>query len=197
MNQNQERNWEQVQAAGDQGTRWEPQKKEPFNPQDPYNVIQGYFKDLLEKMGPEGPFQIVQIQTIEQNGALGEIYDCSGGKVLIEQMQKIKMGSYICIKYCGKQKSKMGGRSYNLWETFVDSNAIPLDQLIARMSPQAAAPAPQAAAPSFQSNAPTFNPPAAGAPTFTPPAPIGNSPGSIPEAAPINTGFPANKKLPF
>ncbi len=205
MNQNQnnqQRQWAPVQGGGDKGIRWEPHKIEPFNASNPNNFLQGYYKDLIELVGPEGPFHVVQVQALNQDGSLGDIFDVSGGKVLIDLMQKITMGSYIGIKYAGKVKSKSGGRSYNMWETFVDTNAIPYSQM-AGAAPQKASPPVQSAPPVQQHvqpqvAAPVFiNPPlqqiaqtpvfntaqAAQAAGFTPPAQQAAAP-----ASPVNTG---------
>jgi len=213
MNQNQnnqqqpQRNWNQVQGGGDAGTRWEPQKKE-FNPQDPYNIIQGYFKEVLEKKGPEGLFNVIQIHTVNQNGSLGELFDCTATKVLNEQLEKITIGSYICIKYCGKVQAKTGGRSYHTWETFVDLNAIPYSQLagVAKASApvaappvqhqQVAAPAPvfqnppqqQAAAPVFAPQGSTQQAPPAQTQSSPPVSAPGTFPGANAPASPVNPG---------
>lgn len=124
---NQERQYRQVQGGGSDNPRWEPQKNEMNNTYP--KELSGYLKDTREIQGQNGAFMVAEIQMINQDGSPGNIVDVSGGKVLDDAIQKVDIGSFIMIRYEGKVKSKIGGRTYNSWAIFVDDNAVPLQQL--------------------------------------------------------------------
>lgn len=134
MSQNQTtgRNYQEVEAGGSNNQRWEPQKNEN-NPNYP-KEIEGYFKSLKELPGQNGAFHVAEIQLMEQDGrTLGICVDVSGGKVLADKLNKISLNSWVMIRFNGKVKGKLN--TYNDWSTFVDENAVPLNQLIGIPNP--------------------------------------------------------------
>lgn len=185
MNQNQTPQWTPVGGQGSNNERWAPQKELNYNPQAPGNVIMGYLKDITERPGNNGTFNVAEIATVSTDGKLGAAFDVAGGKVLDDMLDKIALGSFICIKFCGKARSKTGN-TYNTWEVYKDDNAIPFNQLGGHVKQQANQQAPvqnfnNQAAPNFQNNmAPVQN-----APVFQQPVqntqspPVFNQPGFI------------------
>lgn len=162
MNQNQQPNWTPVGAQSN-NERWSPQKEVNYNPQNPGNIIMGYLKDITERPGNNGPFNVVEIATVNPGTrTLGSVFDVSGGKVLDDMLNKIDLGSFICIKYTGKARSK-GGNTYNTWEVYRDDNAIPFQQLGGQAPSSApvfnnqAPPPPVQQAPVFNKQAPAFS----------------------------------------
>ncbi len=125
QNQN-KREWKEHQSTSN-NQRWEPQKQN-FDPNNP-PYIQGYFKDLREQTGANGIFMIAVITLVNPDGSLAEDVDVSGGKVLDDKLGEITLGAYIMIKYGGKQASKTPGRSYNIWNIYEDTAAVPYQNL--------------------------------------------------------------------
>lgn len=124
-----ERNYEKV-SGGSDNARWEPHKSN--QPVDPNNQpkLEGYYTDCKEIKGPNGMFNVHTIQTINEDGTLGQSFDCSLGAVMDDILgTKIKLGSFVCVVYKGKKPSKTPGRSYNDIDVFQDKNAVPFNQL--------------------------------------------------------------------
>lgn len=121
-------------SGGSDNKRWEPNKSTTvIDPKNPPK-IEGYYTKVNPDMpGPNGPFAVHTIQTLETHanheGALGEAFDVSLGAVIDDVLSKIKIGSFICIIYKGKKPSKTPGRTYNDVDVFVDNNAIPFSEL--------------------------------------------------------------------
>lgn len=156
MNQNQNNNqpkWEQVAGGGSNNERWAPQKNLNYNANDPGNSIIGYLKDISERPGANGPFSVAEIVTVDPNTrSLAAAFDVAGGKVLDDMLNDIPLGTFICIKFTGKARSK-SGNTYNTWEVFQDKNAIPFSQLGGHVKTQ------NTNAPAFSNNAGTNNAP--------------------------------------
>lgn len=132
MNQNQgQQNQGGFQEVGNNSSnnpRWEPQKTQLVSGA-PFPRLEGYFKELREINGQNGVFCVAVIVTMNPNGTLGQEVDVSGGKVLDDKLEEIPLGSFIALQYEGKHPSKVGGRTYNLWKTFVDPGAVSYAQL--------------------------------------------------------------------
>ena len=124
----QDNRFEEVGGSSN-NARWEPYKNDG-NAAYPKEMM-GYFKNIREQTGPNGPFEIATIQVMDKEnpGALGAEVDVSGGDVLADKLNNIVLGSFIKIQYLGKKPSKQGGRTYNDWYVGVDKNAIPFNQL--------------------------------------------------------------------
>lgn len=150
-----DRNFTEVGQGGSNNPRWEPQKMQ-FNPQAP-PYIDGYLKSMREQTGPNGVFMVATIVTVDQNGQLSQEYDVSGGAVLDQKLDEIQLGSFVRVVFGGKQASKTGGRSYNVWNTYVDGNAIPFQNLGGVVRASTPAPVQLAFAPPVQQQ-PVFNP---------------------------------------
>lgn len=200
MNQNQttERSYTQVGSSSSNNPRWEPTKN-AHNPQYP-TTLEGYFVKLREITGANGTFKVAEIQTVDVNGTLSTLVDVSGGKVLDDKLSTIPLGAFIMIKFGGKQPSKTPGRTYNVWETYIDENAIPYHQLggvaqVAAPAVQQQVANPFGNAPAQQVQQPFMQ--QAPATPFTQQAP---AQGIVPPAAPFGGANPfnqGNSDLPF
>lgn len=137
----QQRQYTEV-SGGSNNERWEPQKSNmPINPQAP-PMLEGYYKKMREQTGSNGVFNVHEIATVNPDGSLGNEFDVSGGVALDDMLEKIAMGSFICVQYLGKVASKTPGRSYNNWKVFKDDNAIPYSRLAPQQMQQASTNAP-------------------------------------------------------
>lgn len=117
-------------SGGSENKRWEPNKSNaPIDEKNP-PMIEGYYLKANEITGgPNGPFMVHEIQTLNPDGSLGECFDVSLGVGLDNTLSRISLGTFICIQYKGKKASKTPGRSFNNTEVFKDDNAIPHSEL--------------------------------------------------------------------
>jgi len=124
-----ERNYEKV-SGGSDNARWEPHKSTAAVDPNNQPKLEGYYTDCKEIKGPNGMFNVHTIQTLTEDGMLGQAFDCSLGAVMDDILgTKIQLGSFVCVIYKGKKPSKTPGRSYNDIDVFQDKNAIPFKQL--------------------------------------------------------------------
>ena len=190
------RNWAEV-SGGSDNTPWKPQATEKtgmaYDPNNPNNFKEGYLAGVKEIKGKDGVFVVFEIQTMNPDGSLGEVFDIIGDTVLKDRLDKIEIGAYVGLKYDGRAFKKgyesnqhwSQTNSYHTWKVFEDKNAVKLQSLMGIKSngaPVSNAPAPQANA-IPQGNGGYQQPPAPqGNQPWTPPA--GNS------AMPQGNGFP-------
>ena len=183
-NQNQ-RQFTEVGSNTSNNARWEPTKMQFSRGQEPF--LDGYFKSLTELQGPNGMFNVACIVTVNPDGSLGEEVDVSGGMTLENKLREIPLGSFIRIVYEGKAKSKTPGRTYNVFKTYVDANAIPYSQLGGVSAPAVQKPVQQMQQQSFNNNAPQ-NVQQQGQPFANPFAG---------QQQPINNGMPVQQQASF
>jgi len=127
MSQNQD-NFEEVGGASN-NPQWKPQDVKNFaNPAYPKEIV-GYYISTSERVGPNGSFNVAVIARIDPATKEIKLFDVSGGSVLDKKLDEITLNSYIKIVYEGKAQSKTPGRTYNIWKTFVDKNAVPYDKV--------------------------------------------------------------------
>lgn len=134
--------------------RWEPQKSnQQINPNSP-PTIEGYYKKQREQTGANGAFIVHEIALVDASGNLSQDIDVSGGVALDDMLEKIPLGTFICLQYLGKVPSKTPGRSYNNWKLFKDDNAIPYNKLAGNTGSQQQV---SSAAPVYNNQAPVPN----------------------------------------
>lgn len=159
-------------------TPWAPMAVEKnsfhFDPKDDANnIMEGYYIERADIPGKDNKtFAVHKIHEVMPDGSLGTIWGVSGGMVLDERMENITLGSFVQIKYAGRKHKKgipvtnafSQTNSFHLWETAIDSNAIPYQQISGKAiaAPAAAKPsnppAATSAAPANTTNAtPAFN----------------------------------------
>ena len=123
-----QRNYTKV-SGGNDNQRWEPNKsKEAIDTNNPPK-IEGYYLDSNERNGKEGPFTVHEIQTVNEDGSLGDFFDVSLGVGLNKALGKVSLGKFVCVKFNGKKHNPKTGRNFNDADVFVDENAIPYNQL--------------------------------------------------------------------
>lgn len=117
-------------SGGSDNNRWEPNKStvaiDPANPPQ----IEGYYTDINERVGKEGPFNVHEITTLNPDGSLGESFDVSLGTGTDSTLKKVKVGSWVCIQYKGKKQNPKTGRTFNDTDVFVDNNAVPYADML-------------------------------------------------------------------
>lgn len=125
-----------VGGTSDNAT-WSPQatSKNGFQ-YDPNNYLEGYYTDMREGVG-QNKQSVHTIQTINQDGSLGDTYDIWGDSVLNDRLGQVNLGSYIFVKYCGRQLKKglpqqawTQNNSYHIWDVGVDDNAVPYSNIV-------------------------------------------------------------------
>lgn len=137
------RQYEKV-SGGSNNRRWEPHKStNPVYDEKNPATLEGYYLRTMQRNGPEGPFDVHEIQTIVENKdktvELSEVFDVSLGVGLSNTLQNVKQGSFICILYKGKKVSDKTKRTFNDTEVMNDPNAIPYKDLSS--APEMALPA--------------------------------------------------------
>lgn len=184
-------------SGGSDNTQWKPRATEKngmmYDPNNPANFKEGYLSGVKDIKGKDGVFVVFEIQTMNPDGSLGEVFDIIGDTVLKDRLDKIEIGAYVGLKYEGRTHKKgyptnspwSQTNSYHNWKVFEDKNAVKLQSLMGIKSngaPVSNAPAPQANT-MPQGNG-GYQQPAApqGNQQWTPPA--GNS------AMPQGNGFP-------
>jgi hypothetical protein len=135
------RNWSEV-SGGSDNTQWKPHATEKngmaYDPNNPNNFKEGYLSGVKEIKGKDGVFTVFEIQTMNPDGSLGEVFDIIGDTVLKDRLEKIEIGSYVGLKYEGRVHKKnyptnspwSQTNSYHNWKVFEDTNAVKLQQLM-------------------------------------------------------------------
>lgn len=157
MNQG-NRNWAEV-SGGSDNTQWKPHATEKngmmYDPNNPSNFKEGYLSGVKDIKGKDGVFVVFEIQTMNPDGSLGEVFDIIGDTVLKDRLDKIEIGAYVGLKYEGRTHKKgyptnspwSQTNSYHNWKVFEDKNAVKLQSLMGIKSsgaPVSNTPAPQA-----------------------------------------------------
>lgn len=156
-----QRQYEKV-SGGSNNPRWEPNKSTTvvYSDQNPAK-LEGYFLKSTERHSNEnGDFMVHEIQTLNPDGSLGEVMDVSLGVGLDNTLKNVDLGSFVCVEYKGKKKSKTPGRTFNDTDVHRDKGAIPYNQLAGKASSAPAAESTTGSAPASSpaSNAAKSNP---------------------------------------
>lgn len=154
------RKWSEV-SGGSDNTQWKPHATEKngmaYDANNPANFKEGYLSGSKEVKGKDDFFTVYELQTMNPDGSLGEVFDIIGDTVLKSRLEKIEIGSYVGLKYEGRTHKKgypvaspwSQTNSYHNWKVFEDTNAVKLQQLMGiktNGAPVSNAPAPQAQA---------------------------------------------------
>jgi len=120
--------WESTKGTGDV---WNPTKTEDGDPRteaDENDILDGYYKDIKHDVGPNN----ATLYAIQQKD--GSVLNVWGTKALNDEMDKIRIGQFIRIKWLGKQLTKAGALkapnkrgsidSFHNWEVF-QSKTVP------------------------------------------------------------------------
>ena len=87
------RNWAEV-SGGSDNTPWKPQATEKtgmaYDPNNPNNFKEGYLAGVKEIKGKDSVFTVFEIQTMNPDGSLGEVFDIIGDTV------NVNVGSFCC-----------------------------------------------------------------------------------------------------
>jgi hypothetical protein len=139
-----ENEWESTKG---EGTTWSPMKEENGDPRTEAtadDILDGYYVDVKHNVG-----QNSQTLYSIKNKETGEISKVWGTKALVDEMEKVRLGTYIRIQWLGKKLTKAGAlvpakqrtslHSFHAWEVFQNKNvpALDLSHIGSQGSPQA------------------------------------------------------------
>lgn len=136
-----QRQYEKV-SGGSNNRRWEPQKDASVTYSDANPaIIEGYYMGSTPRTSNEnGDFLVHEVHTVDDKGALDESVDFSLGMGIDSTLQKVKIGTFVCIHYKGKKASKIPGRKFNDTDVFQDPKATPYKDLVNKDGAPAALP---------------------------------------------------------
>jgi len=130
MADNQNDEWESTKGSGNS---WNPTKDEDGDPRTeatPEDYLDGYYVDKKENVGQYN----ATVYTLQKED--GEKVDVWGTTALNGEMDKVRMGSFIRIKWLGKLPTKAGALipekkrkstdSFHSWEVLVNKKKEPI-----------------------------------------------------------------------
>ena len=119
-----ERQWASKKSSG---------KEINFKFEEAGQELEAYYVGTLENQGSE---KNSSIHTFKKEN--GEEVVMWGSFVMDDQLAKTEFGSFILIKYLGKEKSKKGGKQYHNFEVFVDESAEKIEAPAAAVKKESA-----------------------------------------------------------
>ena len=155
-----------TQVGVDNNPVWNPKvdSLEAFNPEDKANnIIEGYLIDIKHNIGKNNA-TIYSVHEVNSDGSFGDIYSVWGTVVLSNSIDKLELGTFICIEYkglkmkkgCENVKFKIGTSHVHDFAVFTDDNALPYKQALNASKGQTN----ETAEPARQSSAPKAAAPA-------------------------------------
>ncbi len=124
--------WES--ASGSSGKTWNPTKDEAGDPREEAtndDYLDGYYMGVRHNVGQNGS-NVYSIRTQEE-----ELRDVWGTKALNDEMEAVRLGAYVRIRWLGKQLTKAGAQippkqrtslhSFHNYKVLVNKNIAAID----------------------------------------------------------------------